>query len=74
MGLVRSLRAGLVIDEAPVVVPEGHQPARLGDRLDAVDRLTREGVTEIDLAPAEANAAAARHCDCAIVEGISEIR
>ena len=41
-----------MIEEAQIVVHEGHEPDFLGDFLDA-DRLAGEGVTEIDLAPAQ---------------------
>jgi len=61
-----------VIEEAQIVVHEGHQPDLLCDFFDA-HCLTGKCMTEIDLAPAQADAAAARDSDRAIVEGITEL-
>jgi hypothetical protein len=61
-----------VIEEAQIVMHEGHEPDLLGDLPDA-HCLTRERMTEIDLAPAEADAPTARDRDCAIVKGIPEL-
>ena len=63
---------GLVIEEAQVVVHEAHQPDLLGDLLDA-DVLSGEHLTEIDLATPDADAAAGRDGDGAIVEGILQL-
>ncbi len=54
----------LVIEEAQIVVHEGHQPDLLGDLFDA-DRLAGKGMTQVDLSPTQADAPAARHCDSA---------
>ena len=61
-----------MIEEAQVVVHEGHQPDLLGDLLDA-HCLTCERVTQVDLASSEADASATRHRDGAIMEGIAEL-
>src|SRR5678815_4456117 len=68
----RILRARFVIEEAQVVVHEGHQPDLLGDLLDA-HCPTRERMTQVDLASAQADSTAARHRDRAIVEGIADL-
>jgi hypothetical protein len=53
----------LVIEGAQVVLHEGHEPDLLRHILDA-NGLTREGMTQIDLAPAETDTAAADdRCD-----------
>ena len=46
-----------MIEEAQIVVHEGHQPDLLCDLLDA-HCLSCEGVTEIDLAPAQTDSVA----------------
>jgi hypothetical protein len=72
MGSARILGARLVIEEAQVVMHEGHEPDLLGDHLDA-HRLTREGMTQVDLAPAQGRCGRSRDRDRAIVKGIAEI-
>ena len=47
---------------------EGHEPDSLGDLRDA-DRLAGKSMAQVDLAPAQADATAARDRDGAIVEG-----
>jgi hypothetical protein len=61
-----------VIEEAQIVVHEGHQPDFLGDLPNAYI-LPGERATEVDLATSEADATAARDGDGAIVEGIFEL-
>jgi hypothetical protein len=61
-----------VIEEAQVEVHEADEPDAVSDFPDT-DALTGEGGTEIDFARAEAQAAALRDRDGAIVEGIVEL-
>jgi hypothetical protein len=53
-------------------VHEGHQPDLLGDLSDS-DILPGERTTQVDLAPTDAQPAAARHHDDAILQGIVEL-
>jgi hypothetical protein len=49
-----------LIEESQIVVDEGHQPDLLGDFLDA-DILAGKDLTQVDLAPGDADATAVRH-------------
>jgi hypothetical protein len=61
-----------LIEEPQVVVHEAHQPDLLGNLLDA-DLLASEHVTQVDLAPRDADASAGGHGNRAIVERIFQI-
>ena len=61
-----------MVEEAQVVVHEGHQPDFIGDFLDA-DVLTGKDRAEVDLAAAEADAAALGDGDRAIVQRVLEL-
>ena len=62
-----------MIEEARVVVHQGHEPGAVADLLDA-DLLAGEDGAEIDLAPPEADAAAAGDDVGVVVERVVEPR
>ena len=61
-----------MIEEAQVVIHKGNEPDFIAYLLDA-DVLTGEHGAEIDLAPADADAAALGDGDGAVVEGILKL-
>ena len=61
-----------MIEEAQVVLHEADEPDLVGKLVDA-DRLATEGLTEIDSAPADADASAARDDGGAVVKRVVEL-